>query len=61
MSTVEQIKDAIRQLSPAELAEFRAWFAELEAAAWDEQIARDAAAGRLDGLADEARNAARIA
>jgi hypothetical protein len=54
MSTVEQIEDAIRGLAPRELAVLRAWFAEYDAAAWDQQIERDVAAGRLDGLADEA-------
>ncbi|MEX2187490.1 MAG: hypothetical protein WD875_11875 [Pirellulales bacterium] len=54
MSTVDQIEDAVRGLSPEELAAFRAWFAEFDAAAWDEQIAQDAAAGRLSSLVDEA-------
>lgn len=56
MRTVEEIEDAVRQLSSADLAAFRAWFAELDAAAWDRQIEEDAAAGRLDALADEALN-----
>jgi hypothetical protein len=54
MSTLEEIKDAVRQLSPKELAAFRMWFARLDAAAWDRQIEEDVAAGRLDALADEA-------
>jgi hypothetical protein len=41
-------------LSPEELAEFRAWFLEFDAAAWDRQFEQDAAAGQLDGLAEEA-------
>ena len=56
MSTVEEVEDAVRRLSPKELAVFRAWFAELDAAAWDRQIEEDVAAGRLDALADEALN-----
>lgn len=54
MKPIEQIEDAIRNLTPRELAILRAWLAEYDAAAWDQQIARDVAAGRLDELADEA-------
>lgn len=54
MSTVQEIEHAIRGLSPAELADFRNWFAEFENAAWDRQIEADDATGRLDALADEA-------
>jgi len=54
MSTLEQIENAVRGLSPEDLAAFRAWFAELDAAAWDRQIEEDVAAGRLDALAEEA-------
>jgi hypothetical protein len=56
MSTVEEIEDAVRRLSSQELAAFRAWFTQLDAAAWDRQIEEDVAAGRLDALADEALN-----
>ena len=54
MTTVEDIARAVRQLSSDQLATFRAWFAEFDAAARDRQIEEDAAAGRLDALADEA-------
>jgi hypothetical protein len=54
MSTVQEIKEAVRQLSSADLAIFRAWFAEFDADVWDQQFAEDVAAGRLDRLADEA-------
>lgn len=54
MSTVQEIEDAIRQLPAEDLAALRAWFAEFDAAAWDRQFEQDAAAGRLDGLAEEA-------
>jgi hypothetical protein len=56
MSTLEEIEDAVRRLSSKELAAFRAWFAQLDAAAWDRQIEEDVAAGRLDALANEALN-----
>lgn len=54
MSTVQEIQTAISQLSAEELGVFRAWFAEFDAEAWDQQFEQDVAAGRLDALADEA-------
>jgi len=44
----------IQELTSDELAAFRRWFQEYDAAAWDEQIEQDAAAGRLDKLAEKA-------
>jgi hypothetical protein len=54
MSTVEQLEEAVRRLSAEERAEFRAWFAEFDAAEWDRQFEADVTAGRLDWLAEEA-------
>lgn len=54
MSSVPEIEAAIRQLAPDELAAFRHWFAEFDAAQWDQQLNQDVATGRLDALADEA-------
>jgi hypothetical protein len=54
MSTIAEIEDAVRRLSPEDLAAFREWFVQLDAEAWDRQIEADAAAGRLDSLAEEA-------
>ena len=54
MSTVSEIEEAIRRLSGDDLATFRAWFAEYDAAAWDRQFEQDMAAGKLDRLAEEA-------
>jgi hypothetical protein len=54
MSTIKEIEQAVRALPPEELAAFRRWFAEFDAAAWDRQIEADVACGRLDVLADEA-------
>ncbi|NEQ38722.1 MAG: hypothetical protein F6K40_21600 [Okeania sp. SIO3I5] len=51
---VEEIERAVSQLSPEELAVFRAWFAEFDAEAWDRQFETDVAAGKLDTLAEEA-------
>jgi hypothetical protein len=54
MGSVEEIEEAVLRLSPSEAAAFRKWFAEFDAEAWDRQVERDAAAGRLDALADSA-------
>ena len=54
MGTVESIEEAIRRLGPRELSELRRWFVEFDATAWDAQLESDAAAGKLDALAEEA-------
>ncbi len=54
MSTIQAIEQAIRQLPPHELAEFRQWFIKFDEAAWDAQIEADAGSGKLDSLAAEA-------
>ncbi len=59
MTTVSEITGAVRQLPKRELARFRKWFAEYDAAAWDQQLNRDVAAGRLDRLAREAEREVR--
>ena len=38
MSGVNEIEEAVLRLSVAELAAFRAWFAEFDAEAWDRRI-----------------------
>jgi hypothetical protein len=54
MSTVEEIERAVSKLGADELARFRRWFEEFGAAQFDAQVERDAKAGHLDRLADEA-------
>jgi hypothetical protein len=54
MTTAEDIEKAIEQLPPRELARFRAWFAVFDAGRFDAAIERDANAGKLDALAEEA-------
>lgn len=54
MGDIKSIAKAVESLPPAELAEFRHWFAEFDAAAWDRQIEQDAQSGKLDQLASEA-------
>ena len=54
MSTVQEIEGAVKNLSRSDLSNFRNWFLEFDADAWDKQFEEDVAAGRLDALADEA-------
>ena len=51
---IEDIEKAVSKLPPDQLARFRAWFEEFDAARFDQKIERDAKAGRLDRLADVA-------
>jgi len=54
MSELKRLEEQVAMLSPDDLARFRAWFAEFDAALWDAQIERDAKGGKLDGLVAEA-------
>jgi hypothetical protein len=54
MTTTEDIEKAVERLAPRELARFRAWFEVFDAAQFDAAIERDAAAGKLDALAQAA-------
>jgi hypothetical protein len=54
MSSIQEIEQAILQLSSEDLAAFRTWFIEFDAKLWDRQLENDVTTGRLDKLADEA-------
>jgi hypothetical protein len=47
-------------LSPEELAEFRSWFEQFDAALFDSRIERDILAGKLDRFAAEALQASGV-
>ena len=51
---IEDIEKAIAQLPEEQLRQFRAWYESFDSDAWDEQIEKDVAAGKLDSLADAA-------
>jgi hypothetical protein len=55
MKKLDDLERNVRELSREELADFRAWFLEYDAAAWDEQIAADARSGKLDTMLREAK------
>lgn len=54
MSQVEVLEQHVKQLSPSELAAFRSWFIEFDAAEWDRQIEMDSESGKLDRIAQDA-------
>jgi len=54
MGRIEDIEKAISELSPDELARFRAWYEAFDADYFDEKIEGDAKAGKLDKLAEQA-------
>lgn len=50
MTKVQALEEEIEKLSPTELAELTEWLADREDEAWDREIERDAASGKLDKL-----------
>jgi len=51
---IEELEKEIRQLSPEQLKEFRAWYEKFDADEWDKQIEADVANGKLDNIAEAA-------
>lgn len=54
MTKVQELETEIEKLSPEEFAQLRDWVLEQDWAAWDRQIERDVAAGKLDRLMQQA-------
>jgi hypothetical protein len=52
--TLSDLENAVSKLAPDQLAKFRDWFDAFDAARFDGKIERDAKAGKLDRLADQA-------
>lgn len=50
MTRVEKIEKDSQSLTPAEFSQLREWLLEQDWTAWDQQIERDAASGKLDDL-----------
>jgi hypothetical protein len=53
--TIDKLEQAVSELPPGKFQEFSTWFEEYKAQQWDEQIERDAKAGRLDEHIQKAR------
>jgi hypothetical protein len=58
VSKVEEIKKAAGALSVHEREELLSWLLDVDDG-WDRQMSKDAAAGKLDSLIEEARTAVR--
>ena len=54
MTRVQKLEREIKELTQRELAAFRQWFQEYDAAQWDRQIEEDALAGKFDRRAEKA-------
>lgn len=54
LMSVQELESAVTTLPAEELHQFAQWFEEYLASQWDEQIAADAASGKLKALLDEA-------
>jgi len=52
--TIDDLEKAVSKLAPQDLAKFRAWFEEFDAARFDAKIERDVESGKLDRLAEKA-------
>jgi hypothetical protein len=52
--TVGDLENAVATLPPDQFTKFREWFESFDAARFDQKIERDAKAGKLDPLADQA-------
>jgi hypothetical protein len=52
---VKSLEQQVTQLDESEFRRFASWFVAYQAKLWDREIARDAKAGKLDFLADEAQ------
>jgi hypothetical protein len=53
MDRVEEIEAAINNLPPEDFRRIANWLRERDQALWDQQMDRDAGAGKLDFLFDE--------
>jgi hypothetical protein len=54
--SIKDIEAAIKTLPKEELAQFDQWYQAFQEEQWDEQIRRDARAGKLDFLLEEAQS-----
>ena len=52
--SLKEIESDIAALPKDQLVKFRAWYAQFDADAWDQQINLDAANGKLDALSEVA-------
>ena len=51
--SVQEIEEAVKNLSREDLGAFRKWFWDFDQYAWDKEIEEDVAAGRFDSIIRE--------
>jgi uncharacterized protein YcbX len=56
MMSIQELKQAVTQLPPKDLARFREWFNEFDAQVWEKQFEADAKSGKLDKIVEQALN-----
>jgi hypothetical protein len=54
MTRIQLLEREVKKLDRSGLATFRKWFQQYDSDAWDHQIQRDARAGKLNKLSQEA-------
>jgi hypothetical protein len=54
MTSVKELKNAVSQLSPSKLSEFRRWYEKFDAKLWDVEFTNDVKSGKPDTVANEA-------
>ena len=54
MMSIEQIENAILNLSETDFTKLRNWLLDLDYQQWDQQLEQDINEGKLDALAQEA-------
>ncbi len=54
MTTIHEIEKAVSALPSNELEQFRKWFDEFDAKAWNKQFENDVESGKLDKIAESA-------
>ena len=57
MSTVQEIKRAVRKLPVSKRLKLVKWVAAFDSDEWDKEISKDASAGKLDFLVREGKEA----
>ena len=55
MSTVQEIKQAVRKLPLGKRLKIVQWVAAFDNDEWDKEMSKDASSGKLDFLLDEAK------
>lgn len=54
MNTLNEIENAITQLSKKDIAILRKWFEKFDNDIWDQELENDVISGKLDHLAEQA-------